>query len=129
MIDRMRVLFSCRPLTGHLHPLVPLAQSAAAAGHEVAFATAEPALADARAHGFVAFSAGPGIEAREAFVADLPDLRALTPEEHRALFFTQLFVGIELAPRLRDLSAIIERRRCTPAGADPHIRLIALAGF
>ena len=40
---------------------------------------------------------------------NLPDLRALAPEEHRALFFTQLFVGVELAPRLRDLSAIIER--------------------
>ena len=25
------------------------------------------------------------------------------------MFFTQLFVGVELAPRLRDLSAIIER--------------------
>ncbi len=109
MIDRMRVLFSCRPLTGHLYPLVPLARVAAAAGHEVAFATAEPALSDARAHGFAAFSAGPGIEARETFVRNLPDLRALAPEEHRALFFTQLFVGVELAPRLRDLSAIIER--------------------
>ncbi len=109
MIDRMRVLFSCRPLTGHLHPLLPLARAAAAAGHDVAVATAEPALSDARDHGFAAFSAGPGIEAREAFVRDLPDLRTLAPEEHRALFFTQLFVGIELAPRLRDLSAIIER--------------------
>jgi UDP:flavonoid glycosyltransferase YjiC (YdhE family) len=105
----VRILFSCRPLTGHLHPLLPLAQAAAAAGHEVAFATAEPALSDARGRGFEAFSAGPGIEAREAFVRNLPDLRALTPEEHRALFFTQLFVGVELAPRLRDLSAIVER--------------------
>ncbi len=105
----MRVLLSCRPLTGHLHPLVPLARAAEAAGHEVAFATAEPALSDARRHGFTAFSAGPGSEAREAFVSNLPDLRALTPQEHRALFFTQLFVGVELAPRLRDLRAIIER--------------------
>jgi UDP:flavonoid glycosyltransferase YjiC (YdhE family) len=109
MIDRVRVLFSCRPLTGHLHPLVPLARAATAAGHEVAFATAEPALSDARGQGFAAFSSGQGIEAREAFVESLPDLRALPLEEHRAVFFTQLFVGIELAPRLRDLSAIVER--------------------
>ncbi len=108
MIDRVRVLFSCRPLTGHLYPLVPLAQAAAAAGHEVAFATAEPALSDARGHGFAAFSAGQGSEAREAFVGNRPDLHALAPEEHRAVFFTQLFVEVELAPRLRDLSAIIE---------------------
>ena len=105
----MRVLFSCRPLTGHLHPLVPLARAAAAAGHEVAFATAEPALSDARGHGFAAFPAGPGREAREAFVESHPDLRSLAPEAHRAAFFTQLFVGVELAPRLRDLGAIIER--------------------
>src|SRR3954471_12918418 len=110
MIDRVRVLFSCRPLTGHLYPLVPLARAAAAAGHEVAFATAEPALSDARRHGFAAFSAGPGREAREAFVGKLADLDALSPEEHRAVFFTQLFVGVELAPRLRDLSAIVEWR-------------------
>ena len=109
MIDRVRVLFSCRPLTGHLYPLVPLARAAAEAGHEVAFATAEPALSDARGKGFAAFSAGPGREAREAFVGTHPDLRALGPEEHRAVFFTQLFVGLELAPRLRDLRVIIER--------------------
>jgi len=106
MIGRVRVLFSCRPLTGHLHPLVPLAQAAVAAGHEVAFATAEPALSDARGHGFAAFSTGPGKEARDAFVGNL---RGLAPEEHRAVFFTQLFVGVELEPRLCDLSAIIER--------------------
>ena len=109
MIDRVRVLFSCRPLTGHLYPLVPVARATTAAGHEVAFATAEPALSDALGDGFAAFSAGPGREAREAFVANLPDLRGLAPEEHRAVFFTQLFVGVELAPRLRDLRAIIER--------------------
>ena len=109
MIDGVRVLFSCRPLTGHLYPLVPLAQAAVAAGHEVAFATAEPALSDARDHGFAAFAAGPGKEARDAFVGNLANLRALAPEEHRAVFFTQLFVGVELEPRLRELSAIIER--------------------
>jgi UDP:flavonoid glycosyltransferase YjiC (YdhE family) len=109
MIERMRVLFTCRPLTGHLYPLVPLARATAAAGHEVAFATGEPALSDARGQGFAVFSAGLGSEAREAFVKDLPDLRALSPQEHRAVFFTQLFVGVELAPRLEDLNAIIER--------------------
>ncbi len=34
----MRVLFTLRGATGHLHPLVPLAQAAREAGHEVAFA-------------------------------------------------------------------------------------------
>src|SRR5262249_39694970 len=35
---RMRVLFTLRAATGHLHPLVPLAQAARDAGHAVAFA-------------------------------------------------------------------------------------------
>lgn len=35
----MRVLFTCLPATGHLHPLVPIARALADAGHEVAFAT------------------------------------------------------------------------------------------
>jgi len=34
----MRVLFTLRGATGHFHPLVPLAQAAREAGHEVAFA-------------------------------------------------------------------------------------------
>jgi UDP:flavonoid glycosyltransferase YjiC (YdhE family) len=35
----MRVLFTCRAAIGHFHPLVPVAQALADAGHEVAFAT------------------------------------------------------------------------------------------
>jgi len=34
----MRVLFTTTAGTGHFHPLVPLAQAAAAAGHDVAVA-------------------------------------------------------------------------------------------
>jgi hypothetical protein len=34
-----RILFTCRPLTGHYSPLVPLATAAQNAGHAVAFAT------------------------------------------------------------------------------------------
>ena len=35
---RMRVLFTLRAATGHLHPLVPLAQATRDAGHDVALA-------------------------------------------------------------------------------------------
>ena len=37
----MRLLFTCVPGFGHFHPMVPLARALGAAGHEVAFATAE----------------------------------------------------------------------------------------
>ena len=47
----IRILFTCRPLTGHYLPLVPLAIAARDAGHAVAFATASPILDEAEAAG------------------------------------------------------------------------------
>ena len=38
----MRVLFTCVRYLAHFHTLVPITRAVAAAGHEVAFATAEP---------------------------------------------------------------------------------------
>jgi UDP:flavonoid glycosyltransferase YjiC (YdhE family) len=38
----MRILFGATPAAGHLLPLLPLADAAAAAGHQVAFLTAAP---------------------------------------------------------------------------------------
>jgi UDP:flavonoid glycosyltransferase YjiC (YdhE family) len=103
----VRLLFSCRPLIGHLHPLLPLAAAAAAHGHEVAFATADPALADVRARGLTAYEVGPGLEAREEFLRRFPDIRSRPPAEHRALFFAELFVGLELPARRPALTEAI----------------------
>ena len=55
----LRMLFTSRPLAGHFEPLVPLAVTARAAGHTVAFATGEPYASRARQGGFDAFPAGP----------------------------------------------------------------------
>jgi UDP:flavonoid glycosyltransferase YjiC (YdhE family) len=96
----MRALFTCRHLLGHLHPLVPLAEAAVAQGHDVAFATAEPALSDARRRGFTAFEAGPGEEAREDFE------RAHPGPKTRLLFFEELFIAREAPARLADLERI-----------------------
>src|SRR6476659_5083977 len=54
----MRVLFTLLPGVGSLHPLLPLARAARAAGHEVAFCSSrsfQPAVA---VHGFRYFAAG-----------------------------------------------------------------------
>ena len=54
----MRILFTLRGASGHLHPLVPLAQAARDTGHEVAFAMA-PSFQDAIERlGFQWMSAG-----------------------------------------------------------------------
>ena len=54
----MRVLFSTTPLDGHFRPLLPLARSLAARGHDVAFATAASWHANVEAEGFEALAAG-----------------------------------------------------------------------
>ncbi len=104
----MRILLSSRPLTGHVQPLVPLAAAAARRGHEVAFATGEPAVSDLRERGFHAFVAGRGREARMEFDPRAREVEALPPEDRRMVFFAELFVGIELAPRLDGLLRVIE---------------------
>lgn len=40
----MRILFSARPSYGHIYPMMPLADAALAAGHQVEFATTGPFL-------------------------------------------------------------------------------------
>ena len=49
----MRILFTCYPGFGHLHPMRPLARaSARRAGHEVAFATGPDLAPRAQSYGF-----------------------------------------------------------------------------
>lgn len=54
----MRVLVTCQPAFGHLHPLVPLAGALQSAGHDVRFATAASFRAPVEAAGFPLIPAG-----------------------------------------------------------------------
>ncbi|MEV4143073.1 glycosyltransferase [Amycolatopsis sp. NPDC049691] len=62
----MRILFTCRPAYGHLFPLLPLANAAAAAGHDVVFGTGESFVPKVRDLGFAVHRAGIGIGEAEA---------------------------------------------------------------
>jgi UDP:flavonoid glycosyltransferase YjiC (YdhE family) len=108
MGGNMRILFTSRPAFGHLHPLIPLARAAAAAGHEVAFATGEPFRYAIERKGFTAFEAGLNVAQwrRElaALGADRVDRSA-----YRPFFFGQVFSGIEVPPRLADLRIVLDR--------------------
>ncbi len=85
----MRILFTTTGGTGHLHPLIPLAHAATAAGHEVACA-ASPSLRPAvEAAGLRFFPAG--FDRRGVPLDDLfPAMRPLT-----GLALSQ-FVGVEI---------------------------------
>ncbi|OXM70239.1 glycosyltransferase [Amycolatopsis vastitatis] len=54
----MRILFTCRPAYGHLFPLLPLANAARAAGHDVVFGTGEAFVPKVRELGFAAHRVG-----------------------------------------------------------------------
>jgi UDP:flavonoid glycosyltransferase YjiC (YdhE family) len=97
----VRLLFTCRQLTGHLHPLLPLAEAAAERGHDVAFATGEPALADVRSRGFAAHDVDFGGELRAEF------LRRFGSSPSRATFWAELFVARELPARLPALIELV----------------------
>jgi UDP:flavonoid glycosyltransferase YjiC (YdhE family) len=103
----VRVLFTCRPLAGHFQPLVPLARALVATGHDVAFATGDPALA----RGFEAFAAGPGPEFRERWRHRIPPREVLATDEGRRWFFVEIFAKLELPPRAADLRRILARWR------------------
>jgi len=57
-VAAVRVLFTCLPLLGHFHPLVPLARALENAGHEVAFATGPTLCPLVVTTGFRAFPMG-----------------------------------------------------------------------
>jgi UDP:flavonoid glycosyltransferase YjiC (YdhE family) len=105
----MRILFTCRPTTGHFLPLVPLARIALRLGHEVAFASAEPIVSQARKSGFQIFPAGQddGVSLR-ALIASGVAYFELPPAQMRMVAFGTLFGKLEAPPRLPDLL-----RNCT----------------
>ena len=104
----VRVLFTCRPLTGHFRPLLPLAHALRAVGHDVGFACADPVAAEAARDGFEVMRVGLGPESRLKLLERYPDVDTIPRERLRATFFSELFVGIELEPRARDLVEVVD---------------------
>ncbi|HEY4866992.1 MAG TPA: glycosyltransferase [Candidatus Dormibacteraeota bacterium] len=54
----MRILFTVQPSTGHLHPIAPVAQALAQAGHEVAVCSAASFRGEVEAFGLTHLGAG-----------------------------------------------------------------------
>ena len=81
-----RLLFTCRPLSGHYEPLLPLASAARDAGHAVAFATGAPVAERARRDGFDVLPAGPGEDFRAEWAHRFPGYDRLVGDEQRRFF-------------------------------------------
>jgi UDP:flavonoid glycosyltransferase YjiC (YdhE family) len=94
----MRVLFTSTPLDGHLRPLLPLAGSLRARGHEVAFATHASWHEHVAAAGYPAFEAGTShAEARRELEPYREEIAAVPPLERRPHIYPRLF-GLGHAP-------------------------------
>jgi UDP:flavonoid glycosyltransferase YjiC (YdhE family) len=102
-----KILFTCRPLSGHYEPLLPLATAAKESGHTVAFASGHPVVGRARDAGFTGFEAGAPEAFRSEWVRQFPEYTALVGDAQRKFFFTEIFANLELAPRVVDLESII----------------------
>jgi UDP:flavonoid glycosyltransferase YjiC (YdhE family) len=97
-----KFLFTSIGTTGHL-PLLPYANAARAAGHEVAFATPPVATSAVKALGFTAFSVGQDSSAREAVQLAGFGLDGLSIEEQMLLMGRYWTLGEHLIERIRDL--------------------------
>jgi UDP:flavonoid glycosyltransferase YjiC (YdhE family) len=77
----MRILFSTVPAHGHLLPMLPLADAARRAGHDVVVASGREGVIEAVRRGFTAWDVGPSrADAEAAFRAAVPDLSVVAPE-------------------------------------------------
>ncbi|HYI57646.1 MAG TPA: glycosyltransferase [Microlunatus sp.] len=99
----MRILFVCAAGLGHVHPLIPLARAAVAAGDEVLFATAAEGTAAIERLGFpaVAVPAGDPGEVAAAW-ARLPD------RDVNTYVVADIFVRIQGRAALPAQRALIE---------------------
>lgn len=98
----MRILFTTLPGIGHLHSIVPLAQSLRERGHNVAFACAPSFCKRVAAAGFSSSPAGlewVESEAEQAF----HELRALDPEKQSFWLLSNVFADISPHHMIPDL--------------------------
>lgn len=102
----MRVLATCVPGYGHLHPMVPLALALRDAGHHVAFATEERFCRRAEAAGFDAFPAGLGPGKVFERTLALPGAAPSGPED-AALFGARMFAAVAAPAKVPELEAVV----------------------
>lgn len=104
----MKILFSSRPAYGHLYPMMPLAEAARAAGHEVVFSTAGSFVPKLRALGFPSYDVG-------LTIAEAMELAGSTVEQHGddgrpdLDFGGRLFIDVLGRATARDLVPLLPR--------------------
>ena len=99
-----RVLFSCFPGYGHLHPLLPLAEAYRDRGYEVLVATGPELVERVERHGFRAAATGLSMaETERRYYQWFPDSDLLPPVERLLTVLPNMFVDIAARNRALDL--------------------------
>lgn len=102
MPTRPRVLVTCFPQSGHLHPLIPTARALAEAGCPVLVATSAAEHAVLAAAGLEAIDLGPTSEEMVMRVGEvMPEVLAAAPSARRAIAFAFMF-GRAYAPTIAE---------------------------
>ncbi|MHB8574025.1 MAG: glycosyltransferase [Dehalococcoidia bacterium] len=110
----MRVLFTLLPATGSLHPLLPVAQALAHAGHVVAWCSSPAFQGQAAATGFPCFPAGLDWHASDPHYIDVLCAAAgvtpppLTGKARFAWVTNELFIGAASQQMAPDVVAIAQ---------------------
>jgi UDP:flavonoid glycosyltransferase YjiC (YdhE family) len=101
-MSRPRVLVTCFPQSGHLHPLIPIARALADAGCAVLVATSASQHAILQAAGLEAVDLGPSHEETSARRGEVePEVMTAAPSARRAILFSFIF-GKTYAPAIAD---------------------------
>jgi len=104
----MRVLFTTMPGEGHLNPLIPLAHSLTAAGHEVAVACAPSFCPKVEARGLRAFPMGLDWAIGGKWSEHWPELHHIPEERINTFCMARIFAGDVAEQALPDLLALAD---------------------
>ncbi len=100
----MRVLVTTPSGLGHVHPMVPLARSVQARGHQVRWATGQDMHDTVKRAGLTPVTAGRPVKDRlPEFWRRYPDVLTLPPERIPDVMFSKAFGAIEAPAMLADL--------------------------
>src|SRR5919202_4455565 len=106
----MRCLFTVQPSTGHLNPLLPVAETLRDRGHEVAICSAASFRLEVARFGYAYFDAGlDWLTADQSTWSAFGELPPPGPEF--AAFAARMFADTTTAAMVPDLLAIAERWR------------------
>jgi calicheamicin 3'-O-methyl-rhamnosyltransferase len=105
----MRVLITTTPGTGHVNPVLPLADELRRAGHEVLWAIAEEGVREIRRHGFEATVAGMNVDERLGTMESrLAEIMSGPPRLRRGQFFAGAFACAAAPKMIRELGSIFD---------------------